>query len=204
MTPVLAPIGPLPSILMFVALGWVISAATCLVVGTPRATPTIESVVAALVELGIAIDQLALADAQTLGETLFTGVAPDGSPASVVVIGRDASDARLLREVVTTLVYRDAGPVVSVSRSAQLEHRAYLLLMAARAGVPGLGLASLAPHARLRLAGPTHGPPGSATSVNKAPCAAPEPARPPPRPRSTKATATAAAAPAIGPATYTQ
>ena len=33
-------------------------------------------------------------------------------------------------------MYRDSGPAVSVSRSAQLEHRAYLLLMAARAGVP--------------------------------------------------------------------
>ena len=37
---------------------------------------------------------------------------------------------------VTRALYRDAGPSVSVSRSAQLEHRAYLLLMAARAGVP--------------------------------------------------------------------
>ena len=34
------------------------------------------------------------------------------------------------------LLYRDAGPTIAVTRSAQLEHRAYMLLMAAKAGVP--------------------------------------------------------------------
>ncbi len=45
---------------------------------------------------------------------------------------------------------------------------------------------------------------GLAISSWSAPCAAPEPARPPPRPRSTNATPTAMTAPASGPATYTQ
>ena len=133
---VFAAIGPVPMILVAIGIGWVISAATSLVLGTPRATPSLSSVERALVEFGIVIDHLALADVQSAGETRFVGVAPDGSPASVVVIGRDASDARVFRKVVTTLLYRDAGPSVSASRSAQLEHRAYLLLMAARSGVP--------------------------------------------------------------------
>jgi hypothetical protein len=42
---------------------------------------------------------------------------------------------------------------------------------------------------------------GLATSVNRAPWAAPDPLSPPPLPRSTNATATASAPPAIGPAT---
>ena len=133
---VFAAIGPIPSILIALGIGWVVSAATSLVLGTPRATPSQSSVETALVEFGLVIDQLTLADVQSVGETRFVGVAPDGSPASVVVIGRDASNARLFRKMITALVYRDSGPAVSVSRSAQLEHRAYLLLMAARAGVP--------------------------------------------------------------------
>ena len=133
---VFAAIGPIPSILIALGIGWVVSAATSLVLGTPLATPSQSSVEMALVEFGLVIDQLTLADVQSVGETRFVGVAPDGSPASVVVIGRDASNARLFRKLITALVYRDSGPAVSVARSAQLEHRAYLLLMAARAGVP--------------------------------------------------------------------
>ena len=133
---IFAALGPIPSILLALGIGWVISAATSLVLGTPRATPSQSSVENALVEFGLVIDQLALADVQSVGETRFVGIAPDGRPASVVVIGRDASNARLFRKIINALVYRDAGPAVSVSRSAQLEHRAYLLLMAARSGVP--------------------------------------------------------------------
>jgi uncharacterized membrane protein YbhN (UPF0104 family)/tRNA A-37 threonylcarbamoyl transferase component Bud32 len=71
-----------------------------------------------------------------VGETRFLGRTPAGAPASVVVIGRDGADARLLSKLWRSLMYRDAGPTISVSRSAQLEHRAYMVLMAARAGVP--------------------------------------------------------------------
>ena len=77
-----------------------------------------------------------LADDQTWGETRFVGRDPDGHPASVVVIGRDAADARLFHKVWRALMYRDAGPSISVARSAQLEHHAYLLLLAAKVGVP--------------------------------------------------------------------
>ena len=132
----LAAVGPLPSVLAAVGLGWAVSAATSLVIGTPRATPALSSVRRTLDDLGIAIDHLDIAERQTLGETRFVGRAPDGAPASVVVIGRDAADARLLSKLGRAVVFHDAGPSVSVSRSAQLEHRAYLLLMAAKAGVP--------------------------------------------------------------------
>ena len=54
----------------------------------------------------------------------------------MVVIGRDGADARLLSKVWRSTLYRDAGPSVAITRSAQLEHRAYMHLMAAKAGVP--------------------------------------------------------------------
>lgn len=131
----LAAIGPLPTILGAVGLGWAVSAVVSLVIGTPKATPTLRSVVEALRALGISIDQLALADRQTWGETHFVGRAPDGSSASVVVIGRDAADARMVSKIWRSMLYRDAGPSIAVTRSAQLEHRAYMLLMAAQAGL---------------------------------------------------------------------
>lgn len=131
-----ATVGPLPSILAAVGLGWAVSAAVSLLIGTPDATPALSSVTRTLEALGIAIDHLSLADRQTLGETRLLGRGPDGRPASVVVIGRDAADARLFSKITRSVLYRDAGPTPSVSRSAQLEHRAYLLLLAAKEGVP--------------------------------------------------------------------
>jgi uncharacterized membrane protein YbhN (UPF0104 family)/tRNA A-37 threonylcarbamoyl transferase component Bud32 len=133
---VLGAIGPLASIVGALALGWATSAVASLVVGTPKATPTRGSVRRALAELGVALVDLELADAQTWGETRFVAQAPDGAPASVIVIGRDTTDARFFSKVWRRAMYRDAGPSVSASRSSQLEHRAYLLLMAAKAGVP--------------------------------------------------------------------
>lgn len=132
---VLSAIGPLPSIIGAIALGWAMSAVAALVVGTPKATPTKGSVRRALEELGVGLADVELADAQTWGETRFVASAPDGSPASVIVIGRDATDARVFSKLWHRAMYRDAGPSVSASRSSQLEHRAYLLLLAARAGV---------------------------------------------------------------------
>ena len=132
---VLGAIGPLPAIIGALGLGWAMSAVFSLAVGTPKATPTRGSVRRALDELGVALVDLELADAQTWGETRFVASAPDGAPASVVVIGRDATDARFFSKVWRRAMYRDAGPSVSASRSSQLEHRAYLLLLAAKAGV---------------------------------------------------------------------
>ncbi len=129
-------IGPLAAIAAAVGIGWAISAAACLIVGTPRATPTLDSIAAALRELGISLTDLAIADLQVLGETRFTARTPDGGSASVIVIGRDAADARLARRLWRVVMYRDAGPSLAISRSFQLEHRAYLLLMAAKSGVP--------------------------------------------------------------------
>lgn len=133
---ILASVGPMASIVGALALGWAMSALASLVVGTPKATPTRGSVRRALEDLGIVLEDLELVEAQTWGETRFVAAAPDGAPAAVVVIGRDATDARYFSKLWRQAMYRDAGPSVSASRSSQLEHRAYLLLMAAKADVP--------------------------------------------------------------------
>ena len=56
------------------------------------------------------------------------------SEVDVSVYGRDASDAQLLAKTVRFLFYRDSGPTLALTRRQQVEHEAYLTLMAARAG----------------------------------------------------------------------
>jgi uncharacterized membrane protein YbhN (UPF0104 family)/tRNA A-37 threonylcarbamoyl transferase component Bud32 len=118
------------------AIGWGAAAAVHLAFGTPAATPTVAQVVAALHELGVTVGDIRLSDHQVWGEARFVGTAPAGETVSIEVLGRDAADARLMAKISRGLLYRDSGPTLSLRRSQQLEHRAYLLLLAARAGVP--------------------------------------------------------------------
>ena len=91
---------PSPPILAAVGLGWWISALVSLVIGTPKATPTLHSVVQALSALGISVDQLALADHADVGRDALRRVAPPTvRPPSIVVIGRDGADARLVSKL---------------------------------------------------------------------------------------------------------
>ena len=58
----------------------------------------------------------------------------DASDVDVSVYGRDASDAQLLAKTARFLFYRDSGPTLTFTRRQQVEHEAYLTLMAGRAG----------------------------------------------------------------------
>ena len=124
-----------------VVLGWGTAALVRLAVGSPEGTPTIAEVERALTELGVAVRGLRLTPEQAWGEVRFEAIeaGPEGSeptPLSIIVIGRDASDARLLAKLWRSLWYKDSGPQVSLTRLGQLERRAYLLLLAAQNGVP--------------------------------------------------------------------
>jgi uncharacterized membrane protein YbhN (UPF0104 family) len=117
------------------ALAWGIAAVVHLAVGTPAATPTVDHVSQALLGLGVAVDDLQLAPRQVWGETRYTARAPDGAPVAIDVIGRDAADARLFAKVWRSIWYKDSGPTIALTRTQQLEHRAYLLFLAERAGL---------------------------------------------------------------------
>jgi len=54
----------------------------------------------------------------------------------VKVFGRDANDTQLLTSLWRTVWYREAGSPPSVGRLQQVEHEAFLTLLAAQAGVP--------------------------------------------------------------------
>jgi uncharacterized membrane protein YbhN (UPF0104 family)/tRNA A-37 threonylcarbamoyl transferase component Bud32 len=119
-----------------VVLGWGVAAAMNLLFGTPAATPTLHQVSDALFEVGVHVTGLQLARRQVWGEARFVASGPDKEPVSVDVLGRDAADARLFAKFIRSLLYRDSGPSLQVTRPQQLEHRAYVLLLASKAGVP--------------------------------------------------------------------
>ena len=89
----------------------------------------------------------------------FTGRDPAGKPIELSVYGRDASDARVLAKLWRFCVYRDSGPTLILDRLQQVEHEAYLTLMAGRAGV-------LVPEV---LAAGRFGPSGDAALVTRVP-----------------------------------
>jgi glycosyltransferase 2 family protein len=121
------------------ALGWGIAALVRFAVGSPEGTPSVEEVMGALGELGVQVTGLRLLDEQVWGEARFAAREIEDAgerPLYVVVIGRDASDARLLSKLWRFVWYKDSGPAMFLTRLGELEHRAYVLLRAAQAGVP--------------------------------------------------------------------
>ncbi len=126
---------PVP-VLASVAVGWGASAAVHLVFGSPLGLPSGDEAAALLVDLGLAAADVRPRARQEWGVARFTGRIEDDGPVrvDVSIYGRDASQARLLSKVFRFLFYRDSGPAVAFTRRQQVEHEAYLTLMAGRAG----------------------------------------------------------------------
>lgn len=118
-----------------IVLGWGVAAATHLAVGSPAGLPPRGQVHDSLGALGVAVDDLTLSPTQAWGELTYQATGVDGTRLRIAVVGRDATDAQLLTKVWHSLWYRETGTVVTVTRTQQIEHRAYLLLLAERAGV---------------------------------------------------------------------
>ena len=116
-----------------VVLGWTVAAAVHLLFGSPGGRPTVEQVSASLAELGIEARNVRLADHQRAGSTMMLADDSDGA-LRVKVIGRDEADARLLAKLWRFLFYLDSGPRLTLTRLQQVEHEAYLMLVAREAG----------------------------------------------------------------------
>jgi glycosyltransferase 2 family protein len=144
-----------------VALGWGIGAAVHLVFGSPGGRPTRAQVTAALAELGIDASHVDLAPTQPSDATLMLARDADG-PLRIRVLGRDEADAQLVAKVWRGLLYKDSGTTVHLTRLQDVEHQAYTLLLAERAGarVPEVIVAGTAgPNAALLVERPVDGPP---------------------------------------------
>lgn len=118
-----------------VALGWALAATIHLILGSPDGAPDPDEVAQDLASVEIDVADLAVSPVQSWGEKAYTGTTASGTPLRVIVIGRDATDAQLLTKVGRFLWYKDSGPVLSLGRQQQIEHRAFALLLAERAGV---------------------------------------------------------------------
>ncbi|HUY65731.1 MAG TPA: lysylphosphatidylglycerol synthase domain-containing protein [Acidimicrobiales bacterium] len=121
------------SVLASLAVGWGVTAVVHLGFGSPLGLPSTGEVQLLLGDLRIAMADVAPAPKQEWGVGRFEGVV-EGAPVDVSVYGRDASDAQLLAKTVRFLFYRDSGPTLALTRRQQVEHEAYLTLMADRAG----------------------------------------------------------------------
>lgn len=118
-----------------ITLGWALAAAIHLLLGSPDGAPDPTEVETDLGSVGLTVDDLVVSPVQSWGEKAYSGTSADGTPLRIVVIGRDATDAQLLTKIGRFLWYKDSGPVLNFSRQGQIEHRAFALLLAERAGV---------------------------------------------------------------------
>jgi undecaprenyl-diphosphatase len=116
-----------------VVLGWTVAAAVHLVFGSPGGRPTVAQVEASLAQLGIVAADVRLAPLQPAGSTLMLA-RDDGSDVRVKVIGRDQADAQLFAKLWRLVFLRDSGPPLSLTRVQQVEHEAYVMLVAREAG----------------------------------------------------------------------
>lgn len=115
------------------ALGWGIGAAIHLGFGSPVGLPSGDEVIAVLQDIGVDVLAVRPASHQVWGVARYEGDAPDGR-VDISLYGRDAHDAQLLAKVFRMLAYRDSGPTLTFSRLQEVEHEAYLILMAERCG----------------------------------------------------------------------
>jgi len=121
-------------------LGWGVAAGLHLAVGSPLGLPSAAEVTGWVCDLDVTVTGIARAPHQVWGVEQLTGRDEAGRRIELSVYGRDASDARVLAKVWRFCFYRDSGPTLILDRLQQVEHEAYLTLMAARAGagVPDL------------------------------------------------------------------
>jgi undecaprenyl-diphosphatase len=118
-----------------VVLGWTVAAATHLLFGSPGGRPTIRQVRAALDELGVRVNELTMAERQPRGATWMVG-SDDNGAIQVRVLGRDEVDSQLVAKFWRSVLYRDGGPTLHLTRLEDVSAEAYALLLAERAGVP--------------------------------------------------------------------
>ena len=118
-----------------VVLGWTVAAAVHLIFGSPAGRPTTRQVRAALDELGVPVNDLVAAPVQPRGATRMVASDEHGA-LRVRILGRDETDAQLLSKFWRSVLYRDGGPTLHLTRLEDVAAEAYTLLLAERAGVP--------------------------------------------------------------------
>ncbi|HXA33339.1 MAG TPA: lysylphosphatidylglycerol synthase domain-containing protein, partial [Acidimicrobiales bacterium] len=120
------------------AIGWGVTAIVRLWFGSPLGLPSADDATSLLHEVGVPATRVEPLPYQAWGVANYRATEPVGGALHVglrvSVYGRDAADARLLTKAGRFLFYRDSGPTLSFTRLQQVEHEAYLTLLASRGG----------------------------------------------------------------------
>ena len=111
------------------------AAAVHLVFGSCRGRPSLDDVTNALSELGVSARSLQVDARQSTGVFLADATDRDGHSLFVKFYGRDAYDTQLVTTAWRALWYRHADAPVARRRLQQVEHEAFLTLLADQSGV---------------------------------------------------------------------
>lgn len=123
-------LGATAGLLLALAVGAIVH----LAFGSSAGRPGLGLVEDALAQLGVHARSLRVAEEQEAGLFLVHGV-DDGGPLVVKVYGRDAQDSALLKTLWRLTWYRDAGAPLRVGRLQQVEHEAFVTLLAKQSGI---------------------------------------------------------------------
>jgi uncharacterized protein (TIRG00374 family) len=127
-----------------VITGFAVGAGSAAVVhllrGSPGGRLTLDQLATALAELGVAARDLRYAPLEPRGVALATAVGADGRHLLVKIYGRDAWEGQFLASAWRSLWNRGESPRVGGGRLQQVEHEAFVTLLAERGGVPVLPL----------------------------------------------------------------
>lgn len=115
------------------ALGWAAAAFVHLVAGSPGGQPSLREVREALRAIGVVAEPHTIEPSAGVARVLAT--TPAGGELDVRVHGRDAWDSQLIVTLWRLLWYRSGGPGVAFTRRQQVEHEAFVTLLAERRGV---------------------------------------------------------------------
>jgi uncharacterized protein (TIRG00374 family) len=116
------------------ALGFAVARATFLALGAPAGRPTAAQVREALTLLGIDAVDVAESDVPVTGAVEMLAITADGRHLVARVLGRDQRDASFLAKSWRWIIQKEFQPTLFVTRVNEVEHEAYVTLMAQRAG----------------------------------------------------------------------
>jgi uncharacterized protein (TIRG00374 family) len=125
------PIGMVAGLLIGLGSGAIMH----LLLGSPAGRLTLDQIATALGDLGVEATDLRHAPLEPTGVALVQAVSPDGKQLLVKVYGRDAWDGQFLASIWSSLWNRGERLNLGFSRLRQVEHEAFVTLLAERAGV---------------------------------------------------------------------
>ncbi len=128
------PIGMLAGLL----IGLGSAAIMHLILGSPAGRLTLEQIATALADLGVEATEPRHAPLEPTGVALVVATSPEGKTLLAKVYGRDAWDGQFLASIWSSLWHRGERPTLGFGRLQQVEHEAFVTLLAERSGMPVL------------------------------------------------------------------